>query len=307
MRREAPTLALALTTLAIAGTIGVAAYLNLKAGASLGWGMLPDDAPHEARERDYFFVLGFWAWGCLAGAGAVALARRLGAPVPAALIALALPVAGNWRSADRSRAPDAGAARSFAQALLAASPRGAVLFLDGDNDSYPIWYLQEVEGIRRDVLTVTVPLLPAAWYPAEIARRSGLRWADDPVTGARTLSQQRAAQIADAAHAAGRPVAASLALAASERSLLGTGWVMRGPVYVSEGAGRDARSSASVDSAAAARWLDGRAPWPRDRRSSSGDDVARVMMRLLDCPRLATGHSTFPEPRDSLEVRCNLR
>jgi hypothetical protein len=293
--------------LAIAGTIGVAAYLNLKAGASLGWGILSDDAPHEARERDYFFVLGFWAWGCLAGAGAVALARRLGAPVPAALIALALPVAGNWRSADRSRAPDAGAARSFAEALLAASPRGAVLFLDGDNDSYPIWYLQEVEGIRRDVLTVTVPLLPATWYPAEIARRSGLRWADDPVAGARTLSQQRAAQIADAAHAAGRPVAASLALAASERSLLGMGWVMRGPVYVSEGAGRDARSTASVDSAAAARWLDGRAPWPPDRRSSSGDDVARVMMRLLDCPRLATGHSTFSEPRDSLEVRCNLR
>jgi hypothetical protein len=127
------------------------------------------------------------------------------------------------------------------------------------------------------------------------------------VTGARTLSQQRAAQIADAAHAAGRTVAASPALAARERALLGTGWVLRGPVYVAGAAGRDARVNASIDSAAAARWLDGRTPWPQDRRSPSGDDVARVMMRLLDCPRLANGDGPGSGRSDSLEVRCNLR
>ena len=305
IRRESPTLAFAFGTLAVVGTFGVAAYLNLKAGASLGWGLLPEDAPHEARERDYFFVLGFWAWGCFAGAGAVALARRLRAPIPTALVALALPLAGNWRSADRSREPESSAARTFATALLDASPRDAVLFLDGDNDSYPIWYLQEVEGVRRDVLPVTVPLLPADWYPAEVARRSGLRWRDDPVSGARTLSEQRAAQIAAAAHDAGRPVVASPALRARERALLGTGWVLRGPVYVSQGAGRDARLRAGIDSASAARWLAGRSPW--ERRSPSGDDVARVMMRLLDCPRLANGAEASGERRDSLEVRCNLR
>ena len=307
LRRESPTLMLALATLVVAGTFGVAAYLTLKAGASLGWGLLPDDTPHEARERDYFFVLGFWAWGCLAGAGAVALARRLRAPIPTALIALALPLSGNWRSADRSREPEASAARDFAVALLDASPRDAVLFLDGDNDSYPIWYLQQVEAVRRDVLPITVPLLPADWYPAEVARRSGLRWRDVPVSGARTLSEQRAAQIAAAAHDAGRPVVASPALRARERALLGAGWVLRGPVYVSEGAGRDARLRVEVDSVSAARWLEGRAPWPPGRRSPSGDDVARVMMRLLDCPRLAVGAAMPGEPRDSLEVRCNLR
>jgi len=307
VRRDSATLALALGTLAVVGTFGVAVYLNLKAGASLGWGILPDDAPHEARERDYFFVLGFWAWGALAGAGAVALTRRTRAPIATALVALALPLAGNWRSADRSRGPEATAARDFGQALLAASPRGSVLFLDGDNDSYPIWYLQEVEALRRDVLPVTVPLLPADWYPSEVARRSGMRWTDDPVSGARTLSQQRAAQIAAAAHDAGRPVAASPALRAHERSLLGTGWVLRGPVYVAEGAGRDAKVRASVDSGSAARWLSGRTLWPRERRSKSGDDVARVMMSLLECPRLAVRTSAASEQRDSLEVRCNLR
>ena len=307
MRRDAGPLASALLVLSLAGTFGVATYLNLKAGASLGWGILPDDTPHEARERDYFFLLGFWAWGCLAGAGAVALARRLRLRSRVAVLALALPIAGNWRSADRSREPEATAARRFGLALLEASPPRAVLFLDGDNDSYPIWYLQRVEGIRRDVLPVTVPLLPADWYPAEIARRSGLRWSDGPVTGARTLAEQRAAAVAAAAHTASRPVATSPALRARERALLGSDWVLRGPLYVARAAGREARLSASVDSAAAVRWLEGRGPWPPGRRSESGDDVARVMMSLLDCPRLALRASAPELQRDSLEVRCNLR
>jgi hypothetical protein len=307
LRRRSTALAFALATLALVGTLGVAAYLNLKAGASLGWGIIPGDAPHEARERDYFFVLGFWAWGCLVGAGAVALARRVRVPAPAALVVLALPLAGNWRSADRSREPEASAARRFALALLEATPRGAALFLDGDNDSYPIWYAQVVEGVRGDVVPVTVPLLPADWYPAEIARRSRLRWSDDAIPGARTLSEQRAAQIAEAAQAGGRPVAASPTLPARERALLGTGWVLRGPVYVARGGRRDPAIPASIDSAAAARWLAGRAEWPRERRSPTGDDVARVMMGLLECPRLAFGASASPARRDSLEVKCNLR
>ena len=50
-----------------AGTIGVVMYLNLKAGPSYGVGFLPTNAPHEARERHYFFVLGFVCWGLWAG------------------------------------------------------------------------------------------------------------------------------------------------------------------------------------------------------------------------------------------------
>ena len=307
MRRDSPPLAFGLATLAVAGTLGVAAYLNLKAGASLGWGIIPDDAPHEARERDYFFVLGFWAWGCFAGAGAVALARRLRAPPWSALLVLALPLAGNWRSADRSREPYAGAARRFALALLEAAPRNAVLFLDGDNDSYPIWYVQVVEGVRRDVLPVTVPLLPADWYPGEIARRSRLRWSDEPVRGAITLSEQRAAQIAEAAHAAGRPVAASPALPARARALLGGSWVLRGPVYVAGDAGRAPAMAASIDSAAAAAWLASHADRPGGYGAASGDDATRVMMGLLECPRLGVAGGVIPARRDSLEVKCNLR
>jgi transmembrane protein TMEM260 (protein O-mannosyltransferase) len=310
MRRESRELADALIVLAVCGTLGVAAYLNLKAGSSLGWGILPEGTPHEARERDYFFILGFWSWGCFAGAGAVALARHWRLPAAAGLAAVMLPLVGNWRSVDRSREPEASAARQFGRALLDSAPAHAVLFLEGDNDSYPIWYLQQVEGVRRDVLTVTVPLLPTDWYSAELARRSRLRWNDgERVVGARTLSEHRAALIAAAASRANRPVVASPAVEARERSLLGSGWVLRGPVFVANAAATEAGlgTPATVDSAAAEGWAQRRGAGSALSPSLSGDDVARVMLALLDCPHLLTRPTTSRARRDSLEVNCNLR
>jgi hypothetical protein len=306
MRRDARALADALAVLFVCGTIGVAFYLNMRMGASLGWGIVPEGTIHEARERDYFFMLGFWAWGCLAGYGAVALARARGWRPSVGLAAILLPVAGNWTSADRSTGV-APAARQFAAALLESAPPGAVLFLDGDNDSYPVWYLQQVERMRRDVLPVTIPLLPAAWYPAELSRRTGWRWESDrPVSGARTRSEQQAALIAEVARSAGRPIATSPALSARERALLGTDWVMRGPVYVARSGGTDAVLRASIDSVAAVRWLE-RAPAARHERAPPGDDVVWLMLSLLQCPTLALDAGAGTAQRDSLEVRCNLR
>jgi hypothetical protein len=183
-----------------------------------------------------------------------------------------------------------------------------VLFLDGDNDSYPIWYVQQVQGARPDVLPVTVPLLPADWYPVEVARRSGLRWnGAEGVAGARTLSDQRAALIAASASRAGRPVVASPALLARERSLLGSGWVLTGPLYVAHGAAPAEDARAEVDGRAADDWAQRWGAGNRPPRSSSGDDIARVMLDLLDCPRLLTRPSESRAQRDSLEVSCNLR
>jgi len=225
------------------------------------------------------------------------------------LAAVLLPLVGNWRSVDRSREPDAGAARQFGRALLESAPARAVLFLEGDNDSYPIWYLQQVEGVRRDVLAVTVPLLPTAWYPAEVARRSGLLWNDaERIAGAATLSEQRAALIAAAATRGDRPVAASPAVVARERALLGSRWVLRGPVYVArEPRDSAAERRATVDSAAAGDWVQRWGAGTGADRSSSGDDVVHVMLALLDCPRLLTHPAASQAQRDSLEVNCNLR
>jgi hypothetical protein len=307
MRRDSRMLADALLVLLACGTLGVAIYLNLKLGASLGWGFVSPDTAHEARERDYFFVLGFVAWGCLAGYGAVALARARRCPIGAGVAVALLPLAGNWSSADRTREPTASAARHFAMALLVSAPPGAVVFLDGDNDSYPIWYLQQVEGVRRDVVPVTIPLLPAAWYPAELQRRTGLlREPGGEVPGALTFSEQQAGLLARAAHRAGRPVLASPALPARERALLGADWVMRGPVYIAESGLAGEPSRARVDSAAAGWWREHEPVRVREG-APPADDVAWLMLSLLQCPRLMVSPDQTSTGRDSLEVKCNLR
>ena len=63
---------MAMALLFLCGAFGVLVYLNLHAGPSIGFGFLAEKLVREARERDYFFVFGFWAWGVWAGIGAVA-------------------------------------------------------------------------------------------------------------------------------------------------------------------------------------------------------------------------------------------
>src|SRR6185503_12873851 len=141
---------------------------------SFAWTFVPDDDLHEARERDYFFVLGFWAWGLWAGMGAIVVASRLRLPTAVGVAAAALPVVLNWTSVNRRTEPEASLPREVASALLERLPERAVLFVAGDNDTYPLWYAQQVERQRRDVTVVTMPLLNAPWYVAELARRDSL-------------------------------------------------------------------------------------------------------------------------------------
>jgi hypothetical protein len=56
-------------------------------------------------------------------------------------------------------------------AMLRAVPRNGILFAYGDNDTYPLWYFQQVRHFRRDVTVVTIPLLGSPWYRAELMRR----------------------------------------------------------------------------------------------------------------------------------------
>ena len=165
----------AMTVLMVGATLGVVAYLNMKASPSYGEGFLPVGAKHEARERDYFFALAFVCWGMWAGAGAVRAFKRIGSRWTAVGVGVAaLPFLLNYRAVDRSEAPDSTAARDSAMRILRPAPARAVVFAYGDNDTYPVWYLQRVEGLRTDVTVVTIPLLGAAWYRAELARRDSL-------------------------------------------------------------------------------------------------------------------------------------
>ena len=306
LRRDSARIADALMVLLACGTLGVATYLNLKAGTSLGWGVIPDGMPHEARERDYFFVVGFWAWGCLAGYGAFALARARRWPASVAICVVALPLAGNWRAVDRSREPRASAAHRFATALLRDAPPRAVLFVAGDNDTYPLWYAQQVERQRPDITLVTVSLLPAEWYQAELTRRSGLRWRDERVVTRGADGARPASRLAEAGRRAGRSIVASPALTAAERAALGGDWRLEGVLYRSYAAGDGSVQPAEVSvalTAAAARI----APlFPRPD-SPLVDDIAATMLTLLACPRLGQAWSAERATRDSLEVKCNLR
>lgn len=160
--------------LLVVGSLGVVVYLNMKTGPSFGHGIVPA-GNHEARERDYFFFFAFVAWGSWAAVGAVRLLRRLPpALVSAPFIVAALPIAFNWSAVDRSRLPEDVSARENAVGMIQSVPLNGVMLAVGDNDTYPLWYLQQVEGLRRDVTVVTIPLLSAAWYRAELARRDHL-------------------------------------------------------------------------------------------------------------------------------------
>lgn len=182
----------ALVALFISAWIGVVIYLNLKAGPSFGHGIVAE-WDHEARERDYFFFFAFVVWAIWAVIGAVRLSRR----VPSAFASLpfviaALPIALNWSATNRSSPAGDSAAREVALALVEGLPQDAVMFAFGDNDTYPIWYLQQVEGVRRDVTVVTVPLLSASWYRAELARRYHLLDARDAYSWEGTPSTRAA-------------------------------------------------------------------------------------------------------------------
>jgi len=160
---------------------GLVWYLNFKYGYSLS-DPFNDFSLHEVRERDYFFIASFSVWGLWAGVGIAAvwqaLARRVArvagggrefrpALVQASpILALGLiPLALNFSWANRSYD---FAARDWAYNLLMSVEPYGLLFTNGDNDTFPLWYLQEVEGIRRDVSVVVTSYLNTAWYAKQI-------------------------------------------------------------------------------------------------------------------------------------------
>ncbi|MCA9738491.1 MAG: DUF2723 domain-containing protein [Gemmatimonadota bacterium] len=158
-------------------TVALVFYLNFKFGYSLA-PEVTDLNLHEVRERDYFFVASFSLWGVLVGLGLSGVWRLLGerrstgpaswAAAPVLVVAV-LPLVMNWTWA--SRAGDY-AARDWAHDLLMSVEPYGVLFTNGDNDTFPLWYAQEVEGIRKDVTVVVVQYLFTSWYPKQLQRHS---------------------------------------------------------------------------------------------------------------------------------------
>ena len=155
---------------------GLVAYMNFKPGFSIGYDLYPSPDLHEVRERDYFFVASFVVWGIWIGMGlakwAATLMSRVSSgrrPWAAAVLLLGLvPAVSNFEPASRRHGADARLAADFAYNLLNSVPPYGVLFTFGDNDTFPLWWAQEVEGIRQDVTVVCLALAETDWFMRQL-------------------------------------------------------------------------------------------------------------------------------------------
>ncbi|UYQ95809.1 DUF2723 domain-containing protein [Chitinophaga horti] len=132
-----------------------------------------NQAGNQPRERDYAYVGSFYAFAVWIGLGVMSIyellaskmkAVKVAAPLAVAACLLAAPVlmgAVGWDDHDRSQKV---LARDVAKDYLESCAPNAILFTVGDNDTYPLWYAQEVEGIRPDIRVINLSLLGVDWY-----------------------------------------------------------------------------------------------------------------------------------------------
>ncbi|TWI02332.1 uncharacterized protein DUF2723 [Flavobacterium tiangeerense] len=131
-----------------------------------------NERPFEPRERDYALVGSFYVFAIWIGFGVYALyesaqkylAPKIAGPIMISACLLAAPVlmaSQNWDDHDRSGKSTAVA---MAKAYLTSCDPNAILFTIGDNDTFPLWYAQEIEGVRTDIKIVNTSLFMTDWY-----------------------------------------------------------------------------------------------------------------------------------------------
>ncbi|QHS58312.1 glycosyltransferase family 117 protein [Chitinophaga agri] len=131
-----------------------------------------NQAGNQPRERDYAYVGSFYAFAIWIGLGVLALFEFLksktksaiSAPAAAIVCLLAVPVLMGFQEWDDHDRSTKTIARDVAADYLNSCAENAILFTVGDNDTYPLWYAQEVEGIRPDVRVINLSLLGVDWY-----------------------------------------------------------------------------------------------------------------------------------------------
>jgi MFS family permease len=139
-----------------------------------------NQTPFQPRERDYAYAGSFYAFCVWIGIGAAGVIRALkfsklpdmaAAPL-GALLCLLVPlqmVSQTWDDHDRS---NRFVARDFGMNYLTTCEPDAIIFTNGDNDTFPLWYAQEVEGFRKDVRVCNLSYLQTDWYIDQMKRQA---------------------------------------------------------------------------------------------------------------------------------------
>jgi len=137
--------------------------------------------PLQPRERDYAYAGSFYAFAIWIGFGVAGLAKllqkylktpELAAGAIATIACLFIPMqmaSQNWDDHDRS---GRYAARDFGRNYLESCEPNSIIFTNGDNDTFPLWYAQEVEGIRTDVRVCNTSYLQTDWYIDQMKRQA---------------------------------------------------------------------------------------------------------------------------------------
>ena len=152
--------------------------------------------PFEPRERDYSLVGSFYVFALWIGIGVYALYEKLQpfskskllAPAVSAFCLVIVPgllISQNWDDHDRS---NRRTAHAMAVNYLESCAPNSIIFTIGDNDTFPLWYAQEIEGIRRDVRVVCTSLFNVDWYIDQMKRKA---YNSDPIPSKLTHDQYK--------------------------------------------------------------------------------------------------------------------
>lgn len=138
-----------------------------------------NQTPYQPRERDYAYAGSFYAFCIWIGLGLLyvvelmqkLMKNKMAAAVVAFILCLSVPTvmaASGWESHNRS---DKTSALDWGKNYLSNLPPNAVIFTRGDNDTFPLWYVQEVEGFRTDVRVCNYMLSSGYWYVHQMGRK----------------------------------------------------------------------------------------------------------------------------------------
>lgn len=172
--------------------LGIIIYLN--------------QTPMQPRERDYSYVASFFAFSLWTGIGATGLLQlvrdafhRSGAELKSRGIwmlgAVVFACVPGWMAIENYNDHDRSGryvAPEYAHNMLMSLAPNAIVFTNGDNDTFPLWYAQEVEGIRRDVRVANLSLLNTPWYVRQLKNQASRESAPVPIS----LSEEEIQELA---------------------------------------------------------------------------------------------------------------